>query len=164
MTAYLTCRGCRYDRLPCARRDSLTTNIRGFGITSVKFSCKERVNLYEPGDLVWATVAGETEFYGPDDPETVYRPFPAVVIQMLTTKAVVYIHPGSIASDDATGAHPFEPRGKGFCRVTLRHLARRSGPRETLCHDCGLPSSFGHQAGYACDPAFDEYSVAEKAS
>lgn len=148
MTLYRTCVGCLSDKSPCVARDDLRERLKGIGVTSIKWKCKDREPRFVVGDPIWAlTVEGQ----GSDHQEggEPYRDyFPGTVIRDCGSKLLVYIAPGSPGRDGEE--YSFAPSGNGFCKITLSRISKRDGERETICKACELPASKGHQNGYSC--------------
>lgn len=147
MTSYLTCQGCISAKTKCEYRDAMRDRLKGLSVTSVKWKCAARAPLFAPGDPVWAlTWAGEEYFEG----ERSIDNFPAVVIKMIGSKALVYIKPDVESCDLEYTFQPASKLSNGFCKITLSRLTPREAPRESLCEHCQLPASLGHQEGYCC--------------
>lgn len=145
MTTYLTCRGCISDKTKCEHRDAMRDRLKGLSVTSLKWKCAARAPRFVPGDPVWAdTWNGET---ADNHGQWSMDYFPAVVIRMLGSKALVYIKTG-VESRDLE--YTFQPQNNGFCKITLLRLSPRDAQRDPPCEHCELPASQGHQSGYSC--------------
>lgn len=144
MTAFRTCVGCHLHGLQCEARDGLKAALAGLSITSVKWRCKSRRPMFAPGDPVWARTVAD---YGD---ETTRDDFPATIIRLLGTSALVFISQGS----ESRGGYIFETSGNGFCKLPLSRLFERDGAKETLCRYCDAPASHGHIPGYSCSMEF----------
>lgn len=142
-----TCHGCAKEKVPCIDREAFKDALRGLGVTSVKWKCKSRVSAYEPGDPVWARTQA---FYAGHGEDGCVDDFPATVIRVMGTKAVVFIAPGSLG---AGGEYQFEANNNGFCKIPLSRLKKRDGMRESVCRYCQMPESQGHAEGYSCTMA-----------
>jgi hypothetical protein len=114
---YRTCIGCVNERRPCHIRERIKARVAGHGITSVKFKCATRSDLYAKGDQVWAKTV---DSYGP---EGSIDWFPGVIVKMIGSRAVVFIAPDATGEDGFT----FDPHSKGFCKIP----AGRVKPRNT---------------------------------
>lgn len=148
--AYRTCQGCTHEKHPCAARDALRAKLKGIGVTSIKWKCADRVSRFNVGDAVWAmTVAGHSEGYY-DQGEPLRDEFPATLIRLIGSKALVFIVPGVEGKGHCGDGIPFETRGRGFCKIPLSRLTARDGKAEAICKDCEQPESMGHQEGYSC--------------
>jgi len=119
--------------------------IKGLGVTSIKWKCPTRKPRYNPGDPVYARLGADCD---PDYGVTV-ADFPAIVIRLLGSKVLVYVEKDATSE---SGGYQFEPRGNGFCKVTLSRLKPRTGEPQTICKSCEWPESLGHQEGYSCNP------------
>lgn len=150
MATLRTCQGCIAQGQPCEAREKFLSSIKGYGITSVKWKCKERVPRYKAGDPVWAlTVAGHSEGYF-DHGEPLRDEFPATVIRMVGAKAIVFIKPGTEGKGHCGDGVPFETTGRGFCKIPLSRLTVRDGQLEAICKFCEQPETMGHQEGFSC--------------
>lgn len=153
MTYFHACVGCAHDKATCNAFLTFKENLKGLGITSVKWRCAERRDRFHIGQPVWALT---TCFYGGDYQDDWHRDeWPGHIIRLTGSTALVYIEPGADAKDHGHGDLPFEPKsgGRGFCKIPLSRLKTRIGDDETICKQCELPSYAGHQAGYACSVA-----------
>lgn len=162
MTVYRTCYGCVLRGKPCERRDGIAKAISGLGIQSLKFKCDARKPLFAIGAPVWVETVYDMN--GDGDENGVQIDFyPGHVVQDLGTKALVYIRPGSRGRGDKNDDDPLEFVGKnnGFCKVSLKRVTARDGEVESICKDCELPASFGHQTGYPCNWANERALEAE---
>jgi hypothetical protein len=114
---YRTCIGCVSERQPCSIRKRVKASVAGLGITSVKFKCATRSDLYAKGDQVWAKTV---DSYDPDG-STDW--FPGVVVKMIGSRVVVFIAPDASGEEGSS----FDPHSEGFCKIP----ASRVRPRNT---------------------------------
>lgn len=146
---YRTCVGCQNEKQPCAARDALRAHMKGFGVTSIKWKCKDRVPRIVVGDPVWAlTHDGSNEY--DDDGEPFRDYFPGTAIKQVGAKFVVFIEPGAEGRDNDNSK--FTTTARGFCKIPLSRITAREGERETVCRYCEQPNSKGHVQGYSCNP------------
>lgn len=151
MTVFRSCVGCVYADEPCAALDRMKESLRGLRVTSVKWRCEDRRPRFEIGDQVWAETYsdyGRRSAYGEDDGGTRAN-YPAVVIEVIGSKAVVFIEKDA-PSQEFDDDYPFTPNGNGFCKIPLYRLKPRDGERETICKSCSWPERLGHQPGFIC--------------
>lgn len=142
MTFYRSCTGCIAQGQRCATRDALRKQIKGLGITSIKWRCDDRKPKYQVGDPVWVDTIADLS-------DADYREeFPGVVVDADGARPLVFIDPGSKSIDDT----PFVPggNGSGFCKIPLSRIKARDGDRQAICRSCSWPASKGHQEGYIC--------------
>ena len=85
MSYFYPCKNCTLEKSDCAKRTSMRSALKGLGITSVKFNCKERQMLFHIGQRVEFTwrVYGDGELQMGDDP--CITQFNATVIQETRT-------------------------------------------------------------------------------
>lgn len=148
---YRTCFGCIHQGKPCTERDAVRERLRGLGVTSVKWVCKSRIVGFDAGDPVWVdTVPGYASHSDDGEGRPPRDRFPGVVVSVGTTKASVFIRPGTPGEDSG---YEFEPQSKGFCSIPFKRLTVRDGAIEEICEHCGWPSSAGHDPGYGWGPS-----------
>jgi hypothetical protein len=118
----LTCTGCKLDRA-CARADQMRAALKGNGVLSVKFACKDRQPVFAPGDAAlfttFVTDCDPNEMFGGRVVEVTY---PGVVIEQVGSKVIGFIKAG-IEDNNGEGL-PFEPRGNGYVKMPLRRVRR----------------------------------------
>lgn len=139
MTFFRTCAGCRF-AADCDEQRQFSASIKGLRITSVKWRCAKRRPKFEIGAPVWATVAiGPTD----DDGRPFFASFPGNVVGYpVPTKAMVFIRPDAPSQN---GKYSFEPRARGFCKLSLSRLQKRdSGEPCLVCEICQMPDFQGH--------------------
>ncbi len=155
---YRTCCGCVTEGQTCEARDRVRAQIRGLGVTSIRWKCGHRIPRFVVGDPVWAqTVTDHAGEYV--DGEQFRDDYPAVVIRDLGSKMLVFIESGAPGRDYGDGA-PFQPSRNGFCKVSLSRITKRDGERVDVCPYCEWPAPKGHQDGYSCSIATTRKSVA----
>lgn len=151
---YRTCNGCVHGTGFCQAREDVKARVKGIGVTSLKWKCKHRRPIYQPGDAVWVNlfVGYEERCENWGGEEAVFASFPGTVIRMAGSKAVIFVEPG-VASD--CEEYSFEPQnaGSGYVKITLTRTRRRDAIREHVCDCCGnIPRLRGHVDGYRCAP------------
>jgi hypothetical protein len=153
MTVYQTCRGCADEKRDCPVRTRVRDQLRGIGVTSIKWRCKDRIDIYPVGAPVWATTVPDThntEFdteFDEDHQNCFKADFPGIVVGMKGSKALVYIANETLSADK----HAFI--GGPFCKIPLSRIKMREGVEpESVCKHCQRPSSAGHTEGYSCSP------------
>lgn len=146
---YRSCQGCAFAKAQCEHRDKLRSSLAGLGITSVKWKCGARKPLFTTGDAVWAfTVSSMTNADRYDDGEPYRDTYPGFIVDMLGTRALVYIAPGAPGED-----YPdIKFEGDGFCKLPLARLKPRAADHEDICPACQRPASAGHAPAYSCNP------------
>lgn len=121
MTHFRTCVGCAVDRKACQRLAEVRTSLRGLNITSVKFKCDDRRDLFQPGQRVVALVR-----YGLDG-EQFGDNFPGTVISQRGARATVAI--------DAEGRDVMTNE-RGFGRFSLENVKPIDEPPQPICSTC----------------------------
>ena len=138
MTAFSTCRNCVLQRKICNRRDELRANIKGFGITSLKFNCHERRSLYQFGDRVSVTWSVPSSLCGEyDECDWSLETWPATVTMESSGKFVIRVD--DVKSDEGTEARDFVKNENLFCRVSPSKLKPIDEPRRLPCSSCLEP-------------------------
>lgn len=144
---YQTCRGCAHGAGFCQAREDVKAHVRGIGVTSIKWKCRWRRPVYQPGDAVWANLFADTE---PDDDgwggdRSVFRDFPAVVIKVFGSKTLLFVEPGAF---DEYEEYQFAPAkgGNGHVKIPLIRTRRRDAIRESICAGCQMITRLkGHE-------------------
>lgn len=138
----VTCNGCAYDGA-CDLQKEKRAALRGMQITSVKFICRSRANVFHPGQPVIFTtfIADEDDGHRGGVCEVCYAGY---AIQQMGTKLFGYIKPGA---DDISGEGiPFEARMGGFVKIPIRRVKpdeSREAIDLALCRQCGAYANFG---------------------
>ena len=141
MTCYRACIGCFAQGDSCATRDDMRSKIKGLGITTVGWKCRDRRPKFNVGQAVWATTVAS---YSGDADDGIRRDdFPAFIVRVIGPKAVVYIELGAVGVD----GNDFDGNGSGFCKIPMSRLRSREAPSETVCTFCGWLGSKGHDSG-----------------
>jgi hypothetical protein len=139
---YRTCTGCVHSSGFCQAREDVKATVKGIGVTSLKWKCKWKRPVYQPGDAVFVETIG----YEPEGDEDVFiGSFPATVIQTKGSKLVCFIEPG--VEDEIQGV-PFEPKahGNGHVKVPMIRVTKREGIRESVCEFCNrITRLVGHE-------------------
>lgn len=132
---YQTCIGCVHGTGYCHEREATKAKVKGLGVTSLKWKCKFRRPVYEPGEAVWVSLfVGMYEGdWGIETPD--YADFPGVVIRLKGSKAIIFVEPACMCR---YGEYAFAPRndGNGHVKVSLIHVKRREAVREHVCKGC----------------------------
>lgn len=150
MTIFRTCTGCKAHPGPCEIREALRRQLKGLGVTSIKWRCKSRESRFKPGDQVWVLTAADRN--DADEHGNPYRDhFPGVIIEERGSKALLHVKDGSPGRDDDTLKF-VAGDGRGFCKIPLSRLEPRDAPKERVCFYCSQPESLGHVDGYYCAP------------
>jgi hypothetical protein len=137
----LTCNGCAYDGA-CDRQKEKRAALRGLGISSVKFICRDRASVFSPGQPVIFTTFVSNEWDG--DHETIEVSYPGYCIEQRGTKVFGFITPGV---NDASGEGiPFDPKNHGFVKISMRRVKpdeTRNAVDLSACSWCGAYPSLG---------------------
>lgn len=149
---YQTCVGCVFGIGYCHAREAVKAHVKGIGVTSLKWRCKHRRPVYQPGDAVWVDL-----FVGWEDggdswgrEEQAFAYFPGVVIRAKGSKAVVFIEPGVRSECEQ---YDFEPQksGNGHVKIPLIRTKKRDAIREHICSCCErIVRLKGHDPEYRC--------------
>lgn len=133
MTVYRTCRNCVRDGKPCLRRDELKVSLKGLGLTSIKFTCRERAALYAAGQRVKV----EWPVAEHDDPYEVnhytLETWPATVIRESGARFLIAVD--DVLSDYETPASDYL-KGNLYARVSATRLSAIDEPARDVCSVC----------------------------
>lgn len=138
----MTCNGCTYDGA-CERQADKRAALRGFGITTVKFICKDRRDVFSPGQPVVFTT------YITDDDGEYHSPVMEVsyrghCIKQIGTKVIGFIKPGA---EEVCGEEiPFEAKNGGFVKMPMRRVKpddTRPYADLSYCDQCGAYAGLG---------------------
>lgn len=152
MTVYRACWGCVSDGSTCPTRAAVRDQIRGLGVTSIKWRCKDRVPKFKIGDAVWVRTVSDMASSIDDNGETIFGDYPGHVVDIRGSKILIHIPAGAFPRNEDD--YPFSPSshsGHGFCKVPFARVTARDSDREEICPQCSLPASQGHISGYACE-------------
>lgn len=132
----LTCNGCAHDGA-CERQKDKRAALRGLGITTVKFICKERRDLFAPGQPVVFTtyVVDEDDEYRRGAMAVRYAGY---AVQQKGAKVVGFIKPNAPDLDEA--GYPFDTTGRGFVKMPIKRVAADSSREPialSMCSWCG---------------------------
>lgn len=136
-----TCNGCATDGA-CDIQKEKRAALRGLGITSAKFVCRDRADVFLPGEPVIFTtyVADDYDERG-GSVQVSYRGY---CIKQTGTKIFGFIKPGE---EDVGGEGiPFEPRSNGFVKMTMKRVRKdssRSIADLSFCGQCGAYAGLG---------------------
>jgi len=135
----VTCNGCAFDGA-CGLQKDRRTALRGMGITAVKFICRDRVDVFHPGQaVIFTTFVSNEEEGGVHEVR-----YAGYAIQQMGTKLFGYIKPGAeeVSGDDI----PFEAKSGGFVKIPIKRV-KADDSRPTvdlaLCRQCGAYANFG---------------------
>lgn len=138
---YRTCTGCVFGTGYCHEREAVKAQVKGLGVTSLRWKCKWKRLAYLPGDAVYVETIG----YEPEGDEDVHiGMFPATVIQAKGSKLVCFIEPGTLDDSEV----PFEPKshGNGHVKIPLSRVSHRDAIREYVCDSCSrITRLAGHE-------------------
>lgn len=149
---YQTCFGCVHGAGFCQERENVKALVKGVGVTSLKWRCKHRRPMYQPGEAVWANIFTGWEDRGDSwgREEQAFADFPGVVIRVKGSKAVVFIEPGVLSDCEE---YNFEPHnsGSGYVKIPLIRTKKRDAVREHVCPCCQeVVRLKGHNPEYRC--------------
>lgn len=135
MTMY-PCRDCRLSE-GCEIREEKKRQIRGLGLTSIKFICKKRTESLQPGMKLKAHLPYVTVGYhqGSEGGEPITKPgiMDAVVMKWSRGKVRIYVKPGQEAGELVKGDDTLDV-------ICVRAgLLEATPERVTVCIHCGLP-------------------------
>lgn len=136
MTMY-PCRDCRLSD-GCQIRAEKKRQVRGIGLTSIKFICKKRTDSLQPGmkvraHLPYVTVGFTQGYREPSEPITEARILNAVVMGWSRGKVRIYVKPGQPEGELVKGDDTLDVIcvRAGFLEATAE--------RVRVCIHCGLP-------------------------
>jgi hypothetical protein len=138
----LTCNGCAFDGA-CERQKDKRAALRGLGITTVKFICKDRRDAFSPGQPVIFTtyVVDDDGEYRSGAIEVSYQ---GHCIKQFGLKVFGFIKPGT---EDAGGEGiPFEAQKAGFVKMPMRRVKAddtRLYADLSYCDQCGAYAGLG---------------------
>jgi len=116
----LTCTGCAIDRA-CTVQTDMRDKLKGLGIRSLKFACKHRVDLFQPGQPVlfttFTTSDCESDYDGLAGRLTVV--YPGHVIKQMGGKVFGFIKP---ETPDTSEGYPFEAKAGGYVKIPLSRV------------------------------------------
>ena len=136
MTYMRTCYNCKLATLPCERRDDVKAQIKGMGITSIKFKCDQREPLFAVGQRVsvtWPVSYGG----GGEDYECGLETWPATVVSERAPRFLICVD--DVESDCGTPMADYMKAGP-FAKVPasrLEPLDEPPGEVCTMCHNIG---------------------------
>jgi hypothetical protein len=135
MGFYRPCHNCKLERLPCARRDGIAAQIRGLGLTGVKFRCKERQPLFTVGERVnvtWLVPTGDSwDGYHEDRTS---ESWPATVVAERRPKFQILVD--DVDSDYDTPARDYIKNESLYAKVTAAKLTALDEPARNVCAVC----------------------------
>lgn len=136
----VTCNGCAFDGA-CGVQKDRRKALRGMGITAVKFICRDRADVFYPGQaVIFTTFISDDEYLG----GVAQVSYAGYAIKQMGIKLFGYIKPGS---EDLSGEGiPFEARSGGFVKMPIKRVkADNSRPAVylSLCRQCGGYVNFG---------------------
>ena len=139
MTQYVSCRGCLVDRYKCAHRNTIKDSISGLGLTSIRFSCRDRVARFRAGQRVsvmWKfLVEGEGNLENVSFKATVLSESKPGRFHILVDEGECY----ASENDTADYVAPECLIGNGFATATYSRLTALDEPDADMCESCGGP-------------------------
>lgn len=142
---YQTCVGCVHGTGFCQAREDVKAQVKGLGVTSLKWKCKSRNPIYVPGDAVWVNLFVGMEDHGDSwyDEVPTFAEFPGTIIEVKGSKAIAFIDPDA---KDRSEEYDFVPTGNGHVKVTTTRMRSRDAAREDVCSCCKfIVRLAGHQ-------------------
>jgi len=113
----------------------MKARIKGLRLTSVNFSCTERIPLFSVGDRVsveWEFSGEDRSFYG-EDPEVVK--FAATIIkEKRYGRYTLRVDPGESITGEGIGSDDL--RLKGFATASIHRLKSLGEPGVRVCGVC----------------------------
>ena len=142
-----TCYNCKLASAPCERRDAVKAQIKGMGITSIKFKCDQREPLFAVGQRVsvtWPVSYGGGEYY-----ECGLETWPATVVAERAPRFLICVD--EVESDHGTPRAEYLKAGP-YAKVPagrLDPLDEQSREVCPTCHELGpdVPGCYA-QPGY----------------
>lgn len=141
MTYYHNCKNCAVDKAKCVRRAELKAALKGLSVTSVKFACPDRKQLFQRGDRV-AFSWSHWDFKRLDDYGEAIEDvlsFRATVVREVRTKFVLRVDQDAVPStlDDVF----YEPsavfkNGGRAIKMMPQKLTLLDEPSRNICADC----------------------------
>lgn len=155
---YRTCTGCVHGSGFCQAREDVKTQVKGIGVTSLKWKCRYRRPAFQAGDAVFVETIG----CQPEGDEDVYiGSYPATVIESKGSKLICFIEPG--VEDDDNGI-PFEPKsnGNGHVKVPMVRVKKRDAVREYVCSYCKRITRLAGHEDYCRDAPKEQRQAFER--
>ncbi|MCV9940880.1 hypothetical protein OIU35_31405 [Boseaceae bacterium BT-24-1] len=143
---FLTCTGCKFNG-DCDLAAVKRADLKGHGIRTIKFACKRRADIFQPGQAALFTtfVSDEDEAHRGGVMEVTY---PGHVIKQMGSKVFGFIKPG--AEDTDGYGIPFEAKVRGYVKMPLTRV-KTDGSRDAAnvdsCKWCGQHVGLGDVCG-----------------
>ena len=135
MTVYRPCYGCATDPHKCSVRAKMKAQVKGLHLTSINFSCQERIPIFSPGERVsveWEFSSEECGFHG-EDPEDVK--FAATIIkEKRYGRYTLRVDPGESITGAGIGSDNLNL--KGFATASINRLKALGEPGMRVCGVC----------------------------
>jgi hypothetical protein len=147
------CRNCHKYK-ECEKRKAKVAALKGSGITSAKFICKEFFEFFKPGDRVNALMSKRFEYIRNDDVI-----MPGTVTEIKTNpkgKVVILLDDFPFCDDNGNPTS----RNK-FMSFWPKHLELTGEPTAEICKQCGIPrgrESESTNREYPCGACFGSFT------
>lgn len=132
MTYMRPCYNCKLASEPCERRYAVKAQIKGAGITSVKFKCDQREPLFAVGQRVsvtWPVTDGDGEYC-----ECNLETWPATVVSERAPRFLICVD--DVESDCGTPRADYLKAGP-YAKVPRGRLEPLDEPGRNVCVTCG---------------------------
>lgn len=126
---YGTCKGCLFEGADCAERKRIGAEIKGLGITSIKWKCAWRRSAYTVGQPIVVSILERSDYPG----ENYQCQFGAYVVGMKGRRVLAYI---PVANQFVEEPGDFEFNHRGFVGLSVDRIYRRDGITEPVCSRC----------------------------
>lgn len=135
MAYYFPCKNCATDHKTCKVRAALKEAIKGHSVTSLKFTCRERVPLFNPGERVIFSWRVFEQQYTDDFVEITDKFKGTVIRESAARRGFV------VRVDEDPSEHGLLPsavfKNGGFAvLVKPACMVRLEEPPRTFCGDC----------------------------
>lgn len=140
MTYFKPCFNCVKPRKQCEAAKKMTERLRGSGVTSVNFKCRDRQPKFAPGQRVavtWTVFPPDYESGDDYSDET----WPATVSCESGNKFVIRVD--DVPSDFETPARDYIKSPNLYCKVSASKLTPLDEPAQPICRRCGEIGGLG---------------------
>jgi hypothetical protein len=131
VTYLRTCKSCKFEKTDCDLRDDLRAQIKGMGITSIKFKCGKREPLFSVGQRV--NVTWPVSYGGGEDYEVGPETWPATVVAERAPRFLICVD--DVESDCGTPRAEYLKAGQ-YAKVPADRLAPLDEPAGEVCAVC----------------------------